>query len=186
MHRRSRSQRTAAPAPRIDVPVEMRGEDIFITQGDRRYRVRGLAKNMSYELLKVNVLVSGKTPRGESAFHVDTLDLYSARQRSVFIKQAAEELGVKEEVIRRDLGRVLLKLEELQDEQIRRRWSRRRSQIAISDEERGRGAGAAARSAPAGAHRRGLRALRRGGRGDQQAGRLSGRRSRGIWKRRWR
>jgi hypothetical protein len=104
----------------IDVPVEMRGEDIFLMQGDRRYRIRGLNKNMSYELLKVNVLVSGKTPRGESAFHVDTLDLYSARQRGVFTKQAGEELGLKEEVVRRDLGRVLLKLEELQDEQIKR------------------------------------------------------------------
>jgi len=50
----------------------MRGEDIFITQGTRRYRIRGLNKNMSYELLKVNVLVSGTTPRNESAFHVDT------------------------------------------------------------------------------------------------------------------
>ena len=49
---------------------------------------------------------------------MDTLDLYAARQRSIFTKQAAEELGVKEEVIRRDLGQVLLKLEELQDEQI--------------------------------------------------------------------
>jgi hypothetical protein len=28
---------TAAPAPSIDVPVEIRGEDIFIQQGDRRY-----------------------------------------------------------------------------------------------------------------------------------------------------
>ena len=88
----------AQPAPNIDVPVEMRGEDIFLQQGDRRYRVRGLNKNMSYELLKVNLLVSGRTPRGESAFHVDTLDLYSARQRSVFTKQASEELGIKEEV----------------------------------------------------------------------------------------
>ena len=52
----------------------MRGEDIFLMQGDRRYRIRGLHKNMSYELLKVNVLLSGTTPRGESAFHVDTLD----------------------------------------------------------------------------------------------------------------
>ena len=111
---------TAAPAPTIDVPVEMRGDDIFLTQGERRYRVRGLNKNMSYELLKVNVLVSGRTPRGEQAFHVDTLDLYSARQRNVFTKQASEEMGIKEEVFRRDLGRVLLKLEELQDEQIKR------------------------------------------------------------------
>jgi DNA primase catalytic core len=96
---------TAAPAPTIDVPVEIRGEDIFIQQGDRRYRIRGLHKNLSYELLKVNVLVSGMTPHGESAFHVDTLDLYVARQRSVFTKQAAQEIGLKEEVIRRDLGR---------------------------------------------------------------------------------
>jgi DNA primase catalytic core len=127
---------TAAPAPTIDVAVEVRGEDIFLQQGERRYRVRGLAKNMSYELLKVNVLVSGKTPRGESAFHVDTLDLYSARQRSGFTKQAAEELGIKEEVLRRDLGRVLLKLEELQDEQIKKALEPEKKEVEIGPEER--------------------------------------------------
>jgi DNA primase catalytic core len=125
---------SSVPA-QIAVPVEVRGEDIFLIQGDRRYRVRGLAKNMSYELLKVNVLVSGTNPRGESAFHVDTLDLYSARQRSVFTKQAAEELGVKEEVIRRDLGRALLKLEEMQDEQIKKALEPEQKKIEISAEE---------------------------------------------------
>jgi len=127
---------TAAPAPSIDVPVEIRGEDIFIQQGDRRYRIRGLHKNLSYELLKVNVLVSGMTPHGESAFHVDTLDLYVARQRSVFTKQAAQEIGVKEEVIRRDLGRVLMKLEELQDEQIKKALEPEKKEIEIGPEER--------------------------------------------------
>jgi len=127
---------TAAPAPTTDVAVEIRGEDIFLQQGERRYRVRGLAKNMSYELLKVNVLVSGKTPRNESAFHVDTLDLYSARQRSVFTRQAAEELGIKEEVLRRDLGRVLLKLEELQDEQIKLALAPKEPEVKLTDEER--------------------------------------------------
>ena len=126
----------AQPAPTIDVPVEMRGEDIFLQQGERRYRVRGLNKNMSYELLKVNVLVSGRTPRGEQAFHVDTLDLYSARQRSVFTKQASEELGIKEEVLRRDLGRVLLKLEELQDEQIKQALAPKEEIVKMSDDER--------------------------------------------------
>jgi len=125
-----------ASPPTIDMPVEMRGEDIFLMQGDRRYRVRGLNKNMSYELLKVNVLVSGKTPRNDAAFHVDTLDLYSARQRSVFTKQAAEELGIKEEVVRRDLGRLLLKLEELQDEQIKQALAPKEQAITISDEDR--------------------------------------------------
>jgi DNA primase catalytic core len=127
---------TAAPAPTIDVPVEMRGEDIFLQQGERRYRIRGLHKNLSYELMKVNVLVSGKTPRNESAFHVDTLDLYSARQRSGFTKQAAEELGIKEEVLRRDLGRVLLKLEELQDEQIKKALEPEKKEVEIGPEER--------------------------------------------------
>jgi len=123
----------AAPAPTIDVPVEMRGEDIFLQQGERRYRIRGLHKNLSYELMKVNVLLSGKTPRGESAFHVDTLDLYSARQRSGFTKQAAEELGIKEEVLRRDLGRVLMKLEEMQDEQIKRALAPKDETVAMTD-----------------------------------------------------
>jgi DNA primase len=125
-----------APPPTIDMPVEMRGEDIFLMQGDRRYRVRGLNKNMSYELLKVNVLVSDKTPRNDAAFHVDTLDLYSARQRSVFTKQAAEELGIKEEVVRRDLGRLLLKLEELQDEQIKQALAPKEQAVTISAEDR--------------------------------------------------
>jgi len=107
-----------APAPArpvTDLPAEIRAEEIVLTAGDRRYRVRGLERNTSYEQLRVNVLAS----RGES-FHVDTLDLYSARQRAAYVHQAAEELGVQEEVLRKDLGRVLLKLEELQDEQIRK------------------------------------------------------------------
>jgi len=126
----------AAAPPVIDVPVEIRGEDIFLQQGNRRYRIRGLNKNLSYELLKVNVLVSGTTPRNESAFHVDTLDLYSARQRSGFTKQAAEELGIKEEVLRHDLGRVLLKLEEMQDAQIKQALAPKEETVTITDAER--------------------------------------------------
>ena len=52
------------------------------------------------------------------AIHVDTFDLYSAKHRRGFIKVAAMELGVEERVIKTDLGQVLLKLEELQEQQI--------------------------------------------------------------------
>jgi len=127
---------TAAPAPVIDVPVEMRGDDIFLTLGTRRYRIRGLNKNMAHDLIKVNILVSGRTPRGESAFHVDTLDIYSSRQRGVFTKQASEELGIKEETVRRDLGQVLLKLEELQDEQIKQALAPKEEAVTISEQDR--------------------------------------------------
>jgi DNA primase catalytic core len=128
------------PEPRISspesIPTEIKGEEIIITQGDRRYRIRGLAKNTSYELMKVNLLVSRPTLQGESGFHVDTLDLYSARQRTMFAKQAAEELAVKEEVIRRDLGHVLLKLEELQDEQIQQALAPKEAEITLTEEEK--------------------------------------------------
>ena len=124
----------AVPQPQaaaIDVPVEIHGEEILIRQGDRRYRIRGLAKNMSHELLRVNVLVS----TGE-LFHVDTIDLYAARQRGLFVKQAAEELRLKEDVVKRDLGRVLLKLEELQDEQIRKALDAESETVALSAAQR--------------------------------------------------
>jgi DNA primase catalytic core len=93
----------------------LREDELIVTRGDRRYRVRGFAKNKSHDVLKVNLHVS----RG-SAFHVDTLDLYAARFRAVFMKLAAHELGVDENVIKADLGVLLLRLEELQDEGVRK------------------------------------------------------------------
>ncbi|MEO8659380.1 MAG: hypothetical protein ABI693_12980 [Bryobacteraceae bacterium] len=51
-------------------------------------------------------------------------------QRTAFIKQAAVEMSVKEEVIRQDLGQVLLKLEELQDQQIQKTLEPKQSEAA--------------------------------------------------------
>jgi len=104
--------------PSVEVPTEIREQEVVIALGDRRYRVRGLQKNLSYDVLRVNLLASRDGHEG--GFHVDTLDLYAARQRTGYVKQAASELGVESRIIQQDLGRVLLKLEELQDEQIRR------------------------------------------------------------------
>ncbi|WP_197919755.1 hypothetical protein [Burkholderia sp. THE68] len=56
--------------------------------------------------------------RGDT-YHVDTLDAYSAKARGLFLKAAAVELGSQEDTLKRDLGRVLLKLETMQDEAIR-------------------------------------------------------------------
>jgi DNA primase catalytic core len=120
----------------FEIPTEIKGEDIFITLGDRRYRIRGLAKNLSYELLKVNVLVSKVNAQGDSGLHVDTFDLYSARHRTMFVKQAAEELRVKEEVIRHDLHRVLLKLEDLQDAEIKKALEPKETTVTLTDEEK--------------------------------------------------
>jgi DNA primase len=106
----------ASPVPAMasGIEAQVRDEEIVIRLGDRRYRVRGLAKNLAFDvLMKVNVLID----RGES-FYVDTLDLYSVRARNGFMAQAARELSVTEEVIRNDLGKVLRKLEELQEQSV--------------------------------------------------------------------
>ena len=99
----------------IDVPTEVKGEEIAITLGDRRYRVRGLAKNLSYDLIKVNLLAS----RGDG-FHVDTLDLYAARQRTVVYQTGRHRDGHERRGRPARSRHVLRKLEELQDEQIRK------------------------------------------------------------------
>jgi DNA primase len=123
----------ASPLPAVppEVPAEIKPEEVVLRLGERRYRVRGLAKNLSYDSLKINLLAG----LGE-AFHVDTLDLYSARQRGAFTQQAAAELGVEPEVVKRDLGQVLLALERLQDQQIQAALRPARPEVVLSAEER--------------------------------------------------
>jgi len=121
------------PPPRLEIPTEVRDNEVVISLGDRRWRIRGLQKNMSYEQLRVNVLISRS---GSDAFHVDTFDLYSARQRTLFVKEAASETEMKPEEIKADLGRVLLKLEQLQDEQIREAFKPKEEEVTLSEAER--------------------------------------------------
>ena len=120
-------------------PIEPAGDELLITQEDRQWRVRGWKKNLSPEQMRVNLQVRRDAPQGDSdllsaeadarsyagdastgGYHVDTLDLYAARSRAAYIKQAALELGLPDEAIKRDMGHVLLKLEALQDEHITR------------------------------------------------------------------
>jgi hypothetical protein len=109
----------------------MKPDEVVLSIGDRRYRVRGLEKNLAYDVLRINLLAG----RGEG-FHVDTLDLYTARQRAAYVKQAAEELGLEEEVVKKDLGKVLSKLEELQDQQIRKALSPETPQVTMTSAEK--------------------------------------------------
>jgi len=124
-------------APRADIPAKVTGEEVVIALGDRRYRIRGLAKNPSYDALKVNLLVSRPAFHGPGeAIHVDSFDLYQQRPRTAFAKQAATELGVKEEVVKADLGKILLKLEALQAERLQVAQAEKGRTVSLSDGER--------------------------------------------------
>ncbi len=107
-----------APAAAGEPAPEVTGREVTLRFGERRWRVRGLDKASSFDVLRVNVMASAADGDGGSRFHVDTLDLYSARARLVFIAAAAGELGLDGDVVKRDLGRVLLACERLADEAV--------------------------------------------------------------------
>ena len=106
-------------------------DEVTLIIGNRRWRIRGLQKNTSYDTLRVNVLCA----RGDSV-HVDTFDLYSAKHRASFIAFTATELGINEEVIKKDLGRVLFALEKLQDQRIQALLTPRDEQPVMSEQAR--------------------------------------------------
>jgi DNA primase len=133
------------PSPPPGPACEVSERELVVVLGDRRWRVRGLDKVTSFDVLRVNVLVSRDTPAAGSPagslgaggrFHVDTLDLYSARARLVFVAAAAAELGVEPEVVKSDLGRVLLAAEVRAEEVIAAATAPAVPEVTISPEGR--------------------------------------------------
>ena len=112
-------------------PVSIDDRELTIVFAERRWRVRGLHKVSSFDLLRVNVLVAVG-----DRFHVDTLDLYSARARQAFTLTAAAELGLDEGVVKRDLGRVLLACEEHAEAVIATAQAPKRPEVVLTDAER--------------------------------------------------
>ena len=93
-------------------------EELRLDTDTCAWRIRGWQKNLSPEAMRVNVQVrrrAGEVRPGDAPYFVDTLDLYAARSRGAFVRQAAVELGLGEEALKRELGAVLLRLEGLQD-----------------------------------------------------------------------
>lgn len=122
----------SAPSPLSAVDVlKNEADEIELGVGDRRYRVRGLAKNTGFESLRVSL----RAACGER-WHLDTLDLCSARQRDGFVAAAAVETALKPELIKRDLGRVLGALEEIQETRLKAEAAPKKDEPGMSAEER--------------------------------------------------
>jgi DNA primase len=115
-----------------DVPVELVHEDVWVTLGDRKYRIRGLKKNTSYQTLKISVLARRDVT---GAVHLDTFDLAISRQRLAYEKQAASELGVPEEVVHRDMGEILKVLEVLREREIEAALAPKEQMVKLTSEE---------------------------------------------------
>jgi len=103
---------------------------IDLSFSDRRYRVRGLEKNMSFHQMKVVL----RAARGELVF-LDQLDLVSARHRAAYVKQAAIDLGLKEEVIKHDIASLYRQLEQVQEEMVRKSLEPKAARPPMSEDD---------------------------------------------------
>ena len=124
-----------AAAPVVaEPPLDAASDELQLRLGACQWRVRGWRKNASPEQMRVNLLVRHEA---EGRYHVDTLDLYQAKARAVYLRQASVELGQPEESLKRELGELLLKVELLQDEALRAtKTPKSTAPVLSADEER--------------------------------------------------
>ncbi len=107
------------------------GDEIVLALGDRTWTVRGLAKNTGFESLKVTLRLACA-----ERWHLDQVDLCVARQREHFVTTAAVETALKPELLKRDLGHVLRKLEELHEERLKAQVEPKKNEPPLSAQER--------------------------------------------------
>lgn len=87
------------------------GEQHELLLGDRRYRISNLHHNAGLDALKITLRLWVE----ETRFHVDQLDLCKDADRRRFCERAAQECRLETELIKRDLGKLLLACEGAQD-----------------------------------------------------------------------
>ncbi len=104
-----------APAASASGAGELSGDDEALFRfEDRSYNVQGLRKALRSGTLQVRVHAQRDgdffaPPSPIQGWFLDRFDFVSALARSRFEKQAAQEMGVKVETVKWDLGRVLQK-----------------------------------------------------------------------------
>jgi DNA primase len=95
------------------------GEHWLLVLDGREYRVGGLEKTLGTDALKLTLRLKvgdPSAPLGAGRFHLDSLDLAKDGERRRFIERAAEETGLHADLLKRDVGRLLLAVETAQGE----------------------------------------------------------------------
>jgi len=94
--------------------LEPRGDAWFLEVEGREYRVSGLEKTIGTDALKIALRL-----RHGERFHLDQVDLCRDMERRRFIERAVEETGLTADLLKRDLGKLLLAVEQAQIELIK-------------------------------------------------------------------
>ena len=91
--------------------LEQRGDAWFMDIEGREYRAAGLEKTAATDALKIALRL-----RHGERFHLDQVDLCRDMERRRFVERAAEETGLTADLLKRDLGKLLLAVEQAQTE----------------------------------------------------------------------
>ncbi|ONF77776.1 DNA primase, partial [Leptospira santarosai serovar Bananal] len=108
--------------------VKVGKDEVEVRFPERTYVTKGLFRN-TVETLKVTL----KVIRGER-YHVDTVDLLSYKGRTSYISTASNELGDKEETLKKEIGKLINTLEEVLSEREKERNVK--TEVELSPEER--------------------------------------------------
>lgn len=106
------------------------GEYLIMETDGIEYRVGGLHKNNSMEVMRITLRVTH-----DSLMHVDSIDLYKSNDRNRFMKVAKEEVLLDTALLKRDLGKLLLLLEQHQEERLAKPEPKEEPKEGMSDEE---------------------------------------------------
>jgi hypothetical protein len=94
--------------------LQQRGDAWFLELDGREYRVSGLEKTLGTDALKIALRL-----RHGERFHLDQVDLCRDMERRRFIERAAEETGLTADLLKRDMGKLLLAVEQAQNEMLK-------------------------------------------------------------------
>lgn len=109
----AKEENILATVTKPEQALEKKGEYYEAAFGSRLYRIGGLEKNNGLEVLRITLRLSC-----EGLMHVDSLDLYRDGERRKFIERASEETTLEKDLLKRDLGKLLLMLEQAQEDRL--------------------------------------------------------------------
>ena len=108
----AKEENISAPAEPL-TELQQVGDYHQLTLENRVYRIVGLHKNNTLEVLRITLRITS-----ESLMHVDSLDLYRDGERRKYIDRATEETLLSKDLIKRDIGKLLLTLEQHQEDRL--------------------------------------------------------------------
>lgn len=124
------TKKNSLAIPSAGWTVTREQDSVLFQNCKKSYRVKGLNLN-GQDTLKISLKV-----QNDKDMHLDTLDLYSARQREIFIRQTKKLLDLDEACLQRDLNFLVDELEKIQAKHVEKMDAGDVLKSAMTDEER--------------------------------------------------